>query len=47
MRPAVQVVVEASLLVFHGSLARDILPQLGNASMLMVASPMVDAEGME
>jgi hypothetical protein len=46
MRPAVQVAVGASLLVFHGSLARDILPQLGNASMLMVASPMVDAGGM-
>ena len=33
-------------MVFHGMLARDILPELANASMLMMASPLVDQGGM-
>ena len=46
LRPSINVAVGASLLVFHGMLARDMLPELANASMLMMSSPLVDQGGL-
>jgi hypothetical protein len=46
LRPSIHVAVGAPLLVFHGMLARDVLPELGNASMIMMASPGVDQGGL-
>jgi hypothetical protein len=46
LRPSIHVAVGAPLLVFQGMLARDVLPELGNASMIMMASPGVDQGGL-
>ena len=46
LQPAIRVAVGASLLLLHGMLARDMLPQLGNASMIMLSTPATDQGGI-